>query len=449
MCLKLTYSNENITSICKIIVEGLFGKFNYIFPSKEKENIELSRIIIFYGLNGSGKTSILQMLFHLISPKGNKGHRSILRDMKFKKFIVKFTDGKEISAEREESSTGPFMMYIRENKKIIAKYHFTDFKSKHTEKKYKNFIIYLKDLNIYSYFLTDERDFLSDFISEDYESSRIFRSRTIQSYKDDYIISEKFEDDKISRKQMLIILLNNAIKRAEIWISKKVTHDSRIGESSINQLYFNIIKELNISRAEEILKEEEWAKLVEDLNYLEKVIPKFSNFKFLTPINIKDLKLIINEANPSIRKSIFIILRPYIDGLKAKIKSLTEIYNLVERFVQNINHFLYNKEIEFDNLKGIQIKSDLSELSIDLLSSGEKQLLLLFCNLLPARDNPSIFIIDEPEISLNVEWQRYLIRALLELTEDSQIQFIFATHSIELLTQYEENVLDLKHIDKI
>ena len=98
---------------------------------------------------------------------------------------------------------------------------------------------------------------------------------------------------------------------------------------------------------------------------------------------------------------------------------------------------------------GIRIKSNTSKLKIDQLSSGEKQLLLLFCNLLPARDNPSIFIIDEPEISLNVEWQRNLIRVLLELTEESPIQFIFATHSIEFLTQYEENVIDLIHTDSI
>jgi ABC-type glutathione transport system ATPase component len=155
------------------------------------------------------------------------------------------------------------------------------------------------------------------------------------------------------------------------------------------------------------------------------------------------LKDIIEQAEEGRHRSIYIALKPYIDGLKAKIKSLTQIYNLIDNFVKNINNFLHDKKLDFDFVEGIEIKSDSSKLEVDLLSSGEKQLLLLFCNLLPARDNPSIFIIDEPEISLNVEWQRNLIPALLELTDESPIQFIFATHSIEFLTQYEENVIDL------
>ncbi|KHD09288.1 hypothetical protein PN36_34135 [Candidatus Thiomargarita nelsonii] len=81
-----------------------------------------------------------------------------------------------------------------------------------------------------------------------------------------------------------------------------------------------------------------------------------------------------------------------------------------------------------------------------MLSSGEKQLLLLFCNTLIARDKATIFIIDEPEISLNIKWQRQLIRTLLNFTKDSQVQFLFATHSIELLSQYRSNVVKLSNI---
>jgi predicted ATP-dependent endonuclease of OLD family len=71
---------------------------------------------------------------------------------------------------------------------------------------------------------------------------------------------------------------------------------------------------------------------------------------------------------------------------------------------------------------------------------------MLFCNTLPARETTCIFMIDEPEISLNVKWQRKLIQSLIELTKDKQVQFIFATHSIELLSQYRENVARLKPI---
>ena len=50
---------------------------------------------------------------------------------------------------------------------------------------------------------------------------------------------------------------------------------------------------------------------------------------------------------------------------------------------------------------------------------------------------------DEPEISLNVKWQRRLVRALLDCIRGSRVQLVFATHSIELLAQHKTNVIKL------
>lgn len=443
-------SGRNLSSISKIIVEELFGKFNYVIPSDEQNNIDFSKILILYGLNGSGKTTLLHMIFHLISPEGSKNHRSYLRDIKFKKLAIKFIDGKEVSIERKKCSKGEFLMYIKYKDKIINKHDFKQFDAEKKEKKkYNEFLKDLKDLKINSYFLTDDRDFLSDFITEESEQRYLSSSRMIRSFDGEYIIRERIEDERISRNKILIDLLNDAVKRVENWIRRKVIIDSRKGDLSLNRIYFTILDKLAKSEKEEDLKQEEWDKLVKDLDILERIIPRYSTLKLLTPIKIKGLKNSIESAREERRKSIHTLLKPYIDGLNAKINALEKIKGLTEKFVKNINFFFHNKTLEFDYMEGIKIKSDSSKLNIDLLSSGEKQLLLLFCNLLPARDKTSIFIIDEPEISLNVEWQRELIRALLELTEESKIQFIFATHSIELTTQYEENVVDLIHINKI
>jgi ABC-type glutathione transport system ATPase component len=63
-----------------------------------------------------------------------------------------------------------------------------------------------------------------------------------------------------------------------------------------------------------------------------------------------------------------------------------------------------------------------------------------------ASDTSSIFIVDEPEISLNVKWQRRLIDALTDITSGSQCQFLFATHSIEILTKHRDQVIKLNPI---
>jgi ABC-type glutathione transport system ATPase component len=84
-----------------------------------------------------------------------------------------------------------------------------------------------------------------------------------------------------------------------------------------------------------------------------------------------------------------------------------------------------------------------AKLDPENLSSGEKQLLLLFFNVLTSAETASLFIIDEPEISLNVKWQRKLVDSLIDITTESSCQFLLATHSIELLTKHRNETIKL------
>lgn len=54
------------------------------------------------------------------------------------------------------------------------------------------------------------------------------------------------------------------------------------------------------------------------------------------------------------------------------------------------------------------------EETIDLiqLSSGEKQIVSIFSKLYLESDEKSIIIIDEPELSLSLEWQKMLLQIL-------------------------------------
>ncbi len=104
-----------------------------------------------------------------------------------------------------------------------------------------------------------------------------------------------------------------------------------------------------------------------------------------------------------------------------------------------------SKKIKFDISKGIRITSRKGDLiEPGKLSSGERQLLLLFCNTITALDRQSIFIIDEPEISLNIKWQRKLIDSLIKCVRDNPVQYIFATHSFEILSEHLDNVVKLE-----
>lgn len=62
----------------------------------------------------------------------------------------------------------------------------------------------------------------------------------------------------------------------------------------------------------------------------------------------------------------------------------------------------------------------------DWLSSGEKLAVALF-SAVAERPKASILILDEPEVSLSIEWQKTLIEDLLQLND--QLQIVVATHS--------------------
>lgn len=65
------------------------------------------------------------------------------------------------------------------------------------------------------------------------------------------------------------------------------------------------------------------------------------------------------------------------------------------------------------------------------LSSGEKQLLVVMLTVLVQDMKPSILLMDEPEISLHIEWQQQLIERVRSLNPNAQI--IMTTHSPALI----------------
>jgi len=61
------------------------------------------------------------------------------------------------------------------------------------------------------------------------------------------------------------------------------------------------------------------------------------------------------------------------------------------------------------------------------LSSGEKQMLAILLTVLVEDGKPYVLFMDEPEVSLHIEWQKRLIDLILELNPN--VQIILATHS--------------------
>ena len=73
------------------------------------------------------------------------------------------------------------------------------------------------------------------------------------------------------------------------------------------------------------------------------------------------------------------------------------------------------------------IDNDGVEIDFDNLSSGEKQIVSIFSKVYLDVTSPCIFIIDEPEISLSMEWQKEILKDIYE--SEKVALLIVTTHS--------------------
>ena len=131
--------------------------------------------------------------------------------------------------------------------------------------------------------------------------------------------------------------------------------------------------------------------------------------------NRRDADALLSETRADIEK---------IEEFSTKTLSpLNAVRTLVERLFHH-SGISFGKRLNFGDAA--------AAVNSDALSAGEKQMLSFICYNAFYKD--SVIFIDEPELSLHVDWQRKLY-SILE-SQNSGNQFIFATHSPFIYAKY-------------
>lgn len=138
------------------------------------------------------------------------------------------------------------------------------------------------------------------------------------------------------------------------------------------------------------------------------------------------------------------ILGQLLWNMTKELKIEKQLLNAINQFVDTYNSFLSNKSIEITK-QGVQLIVRQSRLSIDSLSSGERHLFTFLALIVIDARERDFLIIDEPEISLNANWQRQLIPLLQDLAPDTQI--IVASHSPILAHKRPSSLVELKPME--
>ena len=105
-----------------------------------------------------------------------------------------------------------------------------------------------------------------------------------------------------------------------------------------------------------------------------------------------------------------------------------------------------NKHLEIDKRFGFRFIAEdelHTILSLDQLSSGEKQMIIQVFELLFHAQSGTLVMIDEPELSLHMMWQMNYQKNLSEITQLRGYQCIVATHSPQIFNSLWSKSVDL------
>lgn len=116
-------------------------------------------------------------------------------------------------------------------------------------------------------------------------------------------------------------------------------------------------------------------------------------------------------------------------------------------FIEELNKLYQRKELFINEKNELNVKTESGKVfNLLNLSSGEKQLLIILGESLLQENKSHIYIADEPELSLHVDWQEKLVSSLKSVNANSQI--IFATHSPDIVGSHSDCVIKVEDFIK-
>jgi len=424
--------------INKVKIKGFWGDKTVLISFGQNENFLI-------GVNGSGKTTIINLIAAVV-------------DVNFP----------TLDRTQFESIT----IYLSSTEKHTGKYRISVRKEENENTPYKN-ILY----TIYKGNKLDFEVYLDDLVEERYfrhpdlDKMRLLNLRNERAHSKDLTgyLSRLFNVSWLS-----IHRINNNKKKRE-----NRTHDSLV-DQKLNQFNSNFngyISELNRQAKNEtdkfqkfiflsLLSTETQSLLAQTLDKIELKKEKqdlakvYSLFGLQMSDYQKDLKdyakafetaysrfkdpditITFGDADYLIgMKRIHSVIQEW----KSLLEKQNEIFEYRDKFMSIINGLLQRKSLIINDRNELRVQTQSGkEFDLNFLSSGEKQLVIIFGETLLQKSEPHIFIADEPELSLHIEWQEKLVSSLKLLNPFAQL--IFATHSPDIVSSFQKSVIQIEN----
>lgn len=152
----------------------------------------------------------------------------------------------------------------------------------------------------------------------------------------------------------------------------------------------------------------------------------------ITPLGIQhELPLPDGELTSAQRS----VLELYAEHAEQKLATFADTVEKIDLLEKIVNSRLYGKRLVINAEDGLSILrlSDGEQIPLAALSSGEQHEIILMFDLMFNVKSGGLVLIDEPEISLHIAWQKRFIPDVLEIAKLVGFQFVIATHSPQII----------------
>ena len=439
-----------------LFIEKLHGIYNYDVDFNED-------ITFLYGSNGCGKTTILNIVTSIVT---GKIYELFFYDFKIIKLKYSNNDNVDvIEIKRKQDDKNRLKIIFEGRNETISKLDNLNFQSSRRKillKEYFHENNILKDISrLFNYvYLPLSR---SAYVDPIRSSRKNFWIEEEEIEEELYVT----KDASLTRVQELIVnkilTINNEVNRLNNNFRDKILKTS-INIYSEKKNFSDILNEIENSNEEKILEiQESYLNIMTNLKLInEREIEKYNNFfssyieKYEQITDENDEKVKQFSINLVLQYSEISKIRKVVELAQQMEKDKKQAEKPLELFCSTLNSFLSragdidskNIIIETIGQPGVYFKipNNQNKLSVQKLSSGEKQLIIFFANLIfGVNDRKNgIFIVDEPELSLHLTWQKLFIEQTLKI--NNNIQLIFATHSPEIVGRHRDKMYKLEKV---
>jgi predicted ATP-binding protein involved in virulence len=434
-----------------INIKKLFDIFDYDIKFPQKENV-----LIITGPNGYGKTQVLNILFNLFNRRLIFFQQLVFEEITiiFEK-TISVTIQKEVSKgsekKKERETTRVFIAFYEGTSKLETLV-YPDVIDGNLTKHISGFLPLSRiDENQWIDHRTDRLLSLDEVLFEFGDQLPAEIGRQFLKFK-----SQKVNDiiDSVNvhliREQRLFKKVNNSDRTA------RGQRDQTVMIETI-QTYANELKKLITERSQQsyIISQ------TLDSSYPTRLISeksKVSNEEYdrrFSLVTEKQEKLMRNGLYESNQKVLAYsqddakALLVYLNDLEQKLVVFDDLLEKLELFTKILNERRFTfKSINIDREKGFYFKTrNGKELNLSQLSSGEQHEVVLLYELIFNTKPNIIVLIDEPEISLHITWQKDFLDDLLRIIKIQNFQVLIATHSPSIINDRWDLVYNLEKND--